>query len=286
MTPEEMEARLPELCFVLIPEAEPGHFVMAIRRGESGCYPTTYDCQTVEEAKIVVDHMNRKLGVTELQAQCMHAGSMFGWDKPGADPEAMRMFLPIPKEELMRRRLDEFLFQEVVPAGGSAEIYEAVMAALQRRGKVSLSDLRALTPSGDVAAEHLAKFGLLVREVEEIRADGRQGSCTWFAMPDQAAAAPPILMGSRYPLFEPSLWDDEYGSGYGFVEPAHDADRETKGIRCYVVNAEGKRHAGFWNELPTVVMQDMADWSRPVRQADLAAAAAPAPRKRSSSLSM
>ena len=283
MISEELAAKLPEMCFVVLSDGEPGQMVGIVRRGEMGCHLTDYGCQTAEAAKIIVDRQNRRLGVTELQAQCMHAGSLFGWDKPGADPEAMQPFLPAPKEQLLRQRLDGFL-QEVMLRGGDVEIYEKVMAELLRRGRLSIGDLRAISPSGDVAAEHLAQAGLVERSVETLTGDGGQvrGSRTWYAAPIRPDVAPAIIMGSRYPLLNPSQWDDEYGVGYGFVEPAHDADQDAKAIRCYVVKADGERHPGFWNETPTVVLKHLADWSQPVRHA---APSAPS-QKRSPSMSM
>lgn len=81
---------LPEMCFIFLADAEPGCYVRAVRRGESGNYATTYDVADPEKAKGLVVLMNRKLGVSHVQAECMLAGSMFGWDSPGADPVRMQ----------------------------------------------------------------------------------------------------------------------------------------------------------------------------------------------------
>lgn len=80
---------LPEFCLVVIPELGPGNYVCAIRRGERGYSPTTYDVDDVEKAKTLVEHVNKRLGVTDLQAECMTIGSMCGWGVPGAHPGYM-----------------------------------------------------------------------------------------------------------------------------------------------------------------------------------------------------
>lgn len=80
---------LPDMCFIFMEDAGPGSYVKAVRRGEPGCFATTYDEPDTKKAEALVAHMNRKLGVSELQAECMLAGSMFGWDTLGADPERL-----------------------------------------------------------------------------------------------------------------------------------------------------------------------------------------------------
>ncbi len=74
----------PEMCFAFNERAEPGSYVVAIKRGESGFFRTNYDEQDPGKAKELVNFMNRKLGVTLEEAERMSVGSMFGWDVPGA----------------------------------------------------------------------------------------------------------------------------------------------------------------------------------------------------------
>jgi hypothetical protein len=81
---------LPEMCAVFIESAEPGRYVGMIRRGEQGYNATTYDEPDREKAKALVALLNTRMGVTALQAECMEAGSLFGWSIPGADPAFMQ----------------------------------------------------------------------------------------------------------------------------------------------------------------------------------------------------
>lgn len=76
--------QLPETCFAFVSSAAPGNYVVAVKRGESGCYKTTYDEPHPKKAEELVSLLNKKLGVTAEQSQCMLHGSMFGWDTPGA----------------------------------------------------------------------------------------------------------------------------------------------------------------------------------------------------------
>lgn len=68
---------LPDLCFAEN-ITEPGKIVV-IKYGESGYYDSEYTGDCME--------LNEGIGVTEEQMRAMVAGSMFGWDVPGANPE-------------------------------------------------------------------------------------------------------------------------------------------------------------------------------------------------------
>jgi hypothetical protein len=76
------------MCFALIACHLPGKRIVAIKRGETGYYGTTLDdvSLSLEQAKAIVDHYNRKLEVSEAQKNALLIGSMFGCDAPGAQP--------------------------------------------------------------------------------------------------------------------------------------------------------------------------------------------------------
>lgn len=86
----EQDATLPDMCYVFNPDAKPGEYVRAVRRGESGHYATTFSVPDPDSAKALVARMNAKLGVSDEEVERMHAGSMFGWRVPAAKPEAPR----------------------------------------------------------------------------------------------------------------------------------------------------------------------------------------------------
>lgn len=77
-----MEA-LPTMCFALLPGTKE---VIGIKKGERGYY-TTKD-MTPED----VATFNKKLGVTPAQREAMLAGSLFGFDVPGANPQLYAEF--------------------------------------------------------------------------------------------------------------------------------------------------------------------------------------------------
>ena len=74
---------LPEKCYAVLPS---GDEIIIVKKGESGYYHTDKYGHDRAEALAIVDECNESGGVSKAQAAAMLAGSMFGWDKPGADP--------------------------------------------------------------------------------------------------------------------------------------------------------------------------------------------------------
>jgi hypothetical protein len=60
--------------------------LIIIKRGESGYYRTDFGTKNKEENIELANYYNERCGITKLEENCMKAGSMFGWDVPGADP--------------------------------------------------------------------------------------------------------------------------------------------------------------------------------------------------------
>lgn len=78
-----LRSSLPETCYGVL---QSNRDVIIIKRGESGYYKTDIQAKDREEALAIVAELNEKAGVTKAQAEAMLAGSMFGWNVPGADP--------------------------------------------------------------------------------------------------------------------------------------------------------------------------------------------------------
>jgi hypothetical protein len=75
--------RLPELCYSTLPSD--GSLIL-LKRGESGYFQTAWNQNSPEKNRRLADHLNQQRGISRAQEEAMSFGSLFGWDKPGADP--------------------------------------------------------------------------------------------------------------------------------------------------------------------------------------------------------
>lgn len=74
---------LPDLCYTVVKTT--GELAI-LKNGQSGYFPCSFSTNDTEANKAIANHYNEKLGVSPAQAKAMEFGSMFGWDKPGANP--------------------------------------------------------------------------------------------------------------------------------------------------------------------------------------------------------
>ena len=79
-----LRSNLPEQCYSALLDTGA---VVILKRGETGYCKTDIPFQNKEAAKQLVAEYNEKLGVTKAQSEAMKAGSMFGFEVPGADPK-------------------------------------------------------------------------------------------------------------------------------------------------------------------------------------------------------
>lgn len=77
---------LPDYSYVYV---ETEDCIGRIQKGETGYETTDYGQNLTEpsEKKLKAEQLNKRSGITKVQADAMMAGSMFGWDKPAADPK-------------------------------------------------------------------------------------------------------------------------------------------------------------------------------------------------------
>ena len=75
---------LPETCFSVLPSS--GQLII-IRCGERGYYPSEWDTGSRKENREIASSHNARRGITDIQEAAMLAGSMFGWNTPGANPQ-------------------------------------------------------------------------------------------------------------------------------------------------------------------------------------------------------
>ena len=81
---KEKGQALPYTCFSILPTG--GDLIM-IERGQRGYIKIAHSDRDAEKNRLTANRMNARFGVSKAQEEAMLAGSMFGWDVPGADPE-------------------------------------------------------------------------------------------------------------------------------------------------------------------------------------------------------
>lgn len=75
---------LPDFCLSTLPST--GQLII-LRKGECGYYASDWDTRKREENQNIAREHNRRRGISDIQEAAMSAGSMFGWNLPGADPQ-------------------------------------------------------------------------------------------------------------------------------------------------------------------------------------------------------
>lgn len=75
---------LPDFCLSTLPSS--GQLII-LKRGERGYYASDWDTGKREENQNIAQEHNRQRGIADIQEAAMVAGSMFGWNLPGADPQ-------------------------------------------------------------------------------------------------------------------------------------------------------------------------------------------------------
>ena len=75
---------LPDFCLSTLPYT--GQLII-LRKGECGYYASDWDTRKREENQNIAREHNRRRGISDIQEAAMSAGSMFGWNLPGADPQ-------------------------------------------------------------------------------------------------------------------------------------------------------------------------------------------------------
>lgn len=75
---------MPYTCFSILPSS--GELIM-IERNHRGYIRVPQSERDAEKNRLTADKMNERFGVSKAQEAAMLAGSMFGWNVPGANPK-------------------------------------------------------------------------------------------------------------------------------------------------------------------------------------------------------
>lgn len=82
--PKQENSKWPAYCYSVIPSS--GELIV-IHSGETGYYPHNGSVFDKLRNREIANALNQRIGVTRGMEEAMRSGSMFGFDKPIADPE-------------------------------------------------------------------------------------------------------------------------------------------------------------------------------------------------------
>lgn len=97
----------PEYCFS---EDNITHKLIRIVAGEAGFYKVHNHPEVktaalnLEKTNDLADRLNKEMGITKAQRKAMDIGSMWGWDVPGANPNAYNKDGSFKKESINKKR--------------------------------------------------------------------------------------------------------------------------------------------------------------------------------------
>lgn len=85
--------KLPDMCWSVLPS---DGSLIYIKQGENGYHLSEDSNPNPDHNRHMADYRNKSRGISKEQEAAMSFGSIFGWDKPGADPKA---YMRQPQQE-------------------------------------------------------------------------------------------------------------------------------------------------------------------------------------------
>ena len=129
---------LPLFCYTTLRET--GELVL-IKRYEKGYFKTDYDSGDRKKNKELEEFLNRKHGITPVQKEALHCGSLFGWQGSFTNPQDYMDKAVLDKSEMISGHIKDPVMSVMYPVKG--KLYQYYVAGY----KTHYLDLSAL-PAG------------------------------------------------------------------------------------------------------------------------------------------
>ena len=129
---------LPLFCYTTLRET--GELVL-IKQYEKGYFKTDYDSGDRNKNKEMEEFLNRKYGITPVQKEALHCGSLFGWHHSFTNPQGYMDKAVLDKSEMISGHIKDPVMSVMYPVKGN--LYQYYVAGY----KMHYLDLSAL-PAG------------------------------------------------------------------------------------------------------------------------------------------